>query len=152
MSAMRFMVMAAERAATSATTIHKIWRSDGHPCRVARAASNAPVSANGNANTECSNLIISSTVLMRLAISDSRVTLRLRFFRCRCARPSIHVFLRQSNLPKNPAYVLGNKIVDRLRLVIKRRHGGHDHRSGLLCPQHVLQMDAVEWSIAHAQN
>ncbi len=65
---MRFMVMAADRAATIATTIHKIWRSEGHPCRVARAASNAPVNANGNANTECSNLIISSTVFIRLAI------------------------------------------------------------------------------------
>src|SRR5713226_5039587 len=148
-SAMRFMVMAAERAATIATTIHKTWLSEGHPCRVARAASNAPVSANGNANTECSNLIISSTVLMRFSISQSRVISRLRFFRRRRARPPIHLVLRQPNLRKNPANILGNKIVDRFRLVIKRRHGGHDHRSGLLGPQHVLQMDTVEWGIAH---
>jgi len=63
------MVIAAERAATMATTIHKICRTEGHPCRVHRAASNAPVSAKGSANIECSNLIISSTVLIRLAIS-----------------------------------------------------------------------------------
>src|SRR2546426_10395454 len=65
---MRFMVMAAERAATMAARIHAIWRSVGQPCVVARAASRAPVSANGRAKTECSNLIISSTVRMRFAI------------------------------------------------------------------------------------
>ena len=36
---MRFMVIAAERAATIATTIHNTCRSVGQPCRVARAAS-----------------------------------------------------------------------------------------------------------------
>ena len=59
------MVMAADRAATIATTIHRTCRNVGQPCRVARAASSAPVSANGSANTECSNLIISSTVRRR---------------------------------------------------------------------------------------
>src|SRR5467141_3920587 len=114
---MRFMVIAAERAATMATTIHKICCSDGQPLRVARAASKAPVSANGKANTECSNLIISSTVLMRLAISEVRAKSRLRFFRRRRARPAIHLFLRQPHLREDPAYVLRHQIVDRFRMV-----------------------------------
>src|SRR5229473_101872 len=146
---MRFMVIAAERAATIATTIHKTWLSEGHPCRVERAASNAPVSAKGKANTECSNLIISSTVLMRLAISKLRTTSRLRFFRRRRARPAIHFVLREPNLREDTANVLRNEIVDRFRLVIKRRHRGHNHRSGLLCPQHVFEMNVVDRRIAH---
>src|SRR6266852_7534699 len=128
---MRFMVIAAERAATIATTIHKIWRSEGQPRCVARAASSAPVSANGSANTECSNLIISSTILMLLAISKLRTTSRLRFFRRGCARPAIHFVLLEANLREDAANVLRNEIVDRFRLVIKRRHRGHNHRSGL---------------------
>src|SRR6266404_3937782 len=38
----------------------------GQPWRANLAASNAPVSAKGSANTECSNLIISSTVRRRV--------------------------------------------------------------------------------------
>jgi hypothetical protein len=48
--------IAADRAATMQTTIQPNTRSVGHP----PAASTAPVNANGNANTECSHLIISS--------------------------------------------------------------------------------------------
>src|SRR6266403_802760 len=139
MSAMRFMVMAAERAATIATTIHKIWLSEGHPCRVARAASSAPVSANGNANTECSNLIISSTVLTRLAIFELRAALRLRFFRGWRTHPAIHLVLRKPDLREHAARVLRNKVVDRFRMVIKRRHRRHNHRSRRLRPQQILQ-------------
>src|SRR5579859_3829610 len=62
------MVIAAERAETIATTIQRICLHEGQPCDVKRAASNAPVSAKGSAKTECSNLIISSTVRMRLAV------------------------------------------------------------------------------------
>jgi hypothetical protein len=54
-------VIAAERAATIATTIQISFisrPSRGKPCD--RHASRAPVNAKGNANTECSNLIISS--------------------------------------------------------------------------------------------
>src|SRR6266478_2744966 len=152
MSTMRFMVMAAERAATIATTIHKIWLSEGHPCRVARAASNAPVSANGSANTECSNLIISSTILMRLAISELCAKSRLRFFRGGRARPAVHLFLRETDLRQDAANVLRNKIVDRFRLVIESRYRGHNHRAGLLRPQHVFQMNAVERRVANTQN
>src|SRR5207302_7681484 len=47
--------MAAERAHTIATTIHNNCQAEGHP----RAASIAPQSAKGSANTECSHLIIS---------------------------------------------------------------------------------------------
>src|ERR1700756_3640189 len=74
---MRLMVMAAERAATIATTIQRIWRSVGQEFRVARAASNAPVSAKGKAKTECSNLIISSTVRMREALTLWLLSLRM---------------------------------------------------------------------------
>src|ERR1700676_4572401 len=77
-STMRFMVMAAERAATMATTIQTNWRSVGQPfggwC-VARAASSAPVSAKGSAKTECSNLIISSTVANLLACCEPVVAI-----------------------------------------------------------------------------
>src|SRR6266852_1090396 len=54
-SASRLNDIAAERAATMATTIHKSWRPVGMP----PAANIAPQSANGRANTECSHLIIS---------------------------------------------------------------------------------------------
>src|SRR5258706_5292802 len=149
---MRFMVMAAERAATIATTIHKIWLSEGHPCRVARAASSAPVSANGNANTECSNLIISSTVLTRFAISELRAASRLRFFQRGRARPAVHLFLREADLCQDAAHELRNEIVDRLRLVIESRYRGHNHRTGLLRSQHVFQMNAVDRRVANTQN
>ncbi len=60
-STRRLKAIAAERAETIATTIQS--RIHGH-CgtlkRLSRNASNAPVNANGSANTECSNLIISS--------------------------------------------------------------------------------------------
>src|SRR6266481_3680660 len=152
MSTMRFMVMAAERAATIATTIHKIWLSEGHPCLVARAASNAPVRANGSANTECSNLIISSTVLMRLAISDSRAGSRLRFLRRRRAHPAIHLILREPDLRQHAANVLRDKVVDRFWLVIKSWYRGHNHRSRLLRPQHIFKMHPIERRVANAQN
>src|SRR5713101_7060353 len=149
---MRFMVMAAERAATIATTIHKTWLSEGHPCRVARAASSAPVSANGKANTECSNLIISSTVLMRLAISDSRAASRLRFFRRRCARPAIHFFLREIDLRKHAANILRHQIIDGLGMMIKCGNCGHDNRASLLGTQHVFKMNAINRRVADTQN
>src|SRR6266568_8136872 len=112
---MRFIVMAAERAATMAARIHAIWRSVGQPCVVARAASSAPVSANGRAKTECSNLIISSTVRMRLC---SRIRLRLGatsisfgrlYFECLAQGlpfPGELAVLRQSQLHQHAAAVL----------------------------------------------
>src|SRR6266853_5082484 len=63
---MRLMVIAALRAATMATTIQSNCFSEGQACVVNRAASNAPVSANGSAKTESSNLIISRTVRRRV--------------------------------------------------------------------------------------
>ena len=73
MSAMRFMVMAAERAPTMATTIHRVCCHEGKP-PAARAASRAPTRAKGSAKTECSNLIISSTTRMRdFVMAGSRV-------------------------------------------------------------------------------
>src|SRR5277367_1155577 len=129
---MRFTVIAAERAATMATTIQTNWRRVGQPrggwC-VARAASNAPVRANGSANTECSNLIISSTVRMRPAIAK----LRLCLFYARLTRPAIHILLRKLDLREYAANILRHQIVDRLRMMIKRRNRRHDHRTGLLC-------------------
>src|SRR5439155_7333784 len=57
-STSRLKAIAADRAATMHTTIHPSTLSGGQ----APAASTAPVSANGSANTECSHLIISSVV------------------------------------------------------------------------------------------
>src|SRR6185436_19100369 len=54
-SARRLNAMAADRAATMATTIQTNWRAAGMP----PAASIAPQSANGSAKIECSHLIIS---------------------------------------------------------------------------------------------
>src|SRR5579883_3340176 len=111
---MRLSVMAAERAATMATTIHRIWRHVGQPCTVARAASNAPVSAKGSANTECSNLIISRIVRMRLPMASA-----LRFL-CRIAAgPAKHFLQGQARLRQDAANVLHHQIVDGFRLVIK---------------------------------
>src|SRR2546430_2209803 len=55
-SANRLKDIAADRAATIATTIQIIWCVVGTP----RAASMAPHNANGSAKMECSHLIISS--------------------------------------------------------------------------------------------
>ena len=56
--------MAADRAATMATTIHTTVRQPGSP----PAASSIAVSANGRAKIECSHLIISSVVRILLRI------------------------------------------------------------------------------------
>jgi len=68
-SSIRLKVMAAERAPTIATTIQESRHARlpvAKPC--SRKASSAAVSANGKANTECSNLIISSVsqILFRM--------------------------------------------------------------------------------------
>jgi hypothetical protein len=58
-STMRLNVIAAERAPTIASEIHKICHQVGNPS----AAITAPKNAKGSANSVCSNLIISSVVL-----------------------------------------------------------------------------------------
>src|SRR5215813_9296991 len=131
---MRLMVMAAERAETIATIIQRIWRSVGQLCEVKRAARSAPVSAKGSANTECSNLIISRTVRMRPAIA---LSLRLFRFGMRTC-PAIHLSLLKADLREHAANVLGNEIVDRLRMVIIGRNSGHDDCSGRLRANHVF--------------
>src|SRR6202011_571471 len=116
---MRLMVIAAERAATIATTIHATCRNVGQPCRETRAASSAPVSANGSAKTECSNLIISSTVRMRFVVIVENSS-RFGLFRGARSAPAIHFFLRQTDLREYAAHILRHQIIDRLRLMIKR--------------------------------
>src|SRR5579864_4199255 len=66
-SARRLKAIAAERAATMATTIQASVRVFGRPF----AASMAPQRANGSTNTECSHLIISRVTrrLLRTGIS-----------------------------------------------------------------------------------
>src|SRR6267142_6334575 len=146
---MRLMVIAAERAETMATMIHKIWRRLGHACAVKRAASSAPVSAKGSANTECSNLIISSTVRIRPAIAASG----LGFLRFKLrAGPAIHLFLRKSDLREDAANVLRDEVINRFRMVIKRRHRGHDDGSGGLRAHHVLQVNAAERRVSNAED
>src|ERR1700722_5699042 len=148
---MRLTVMAAERAATMATTIHSSCRNVGQPWLVARAASSAPVKANGKANTECSNLIISSTVPRGLVVMAGAAS-RLGLLGCRRAQPAIHLVLRQSDLRQPAAYVLGNQGVDGSPLIIKRRNRRHHQGTGLLRAQHVLQMNAAERRVADAQH
>src|ERR1700674_372184 len=148
---MRFMVMAAERAATMAMTIHKIWRNVGQPEGVlcaTRAASSAPVSAKGSAKIECSNLIISSTMRNLPAMAQ----LRLRFLRRGLAGPAEHLLLRKINLREHAADVLRHDVVDALRMIVKSGNRRHDHGAGLLSAQHVFQMDAVERRVAHAED
>src|SRR5580700_3159112 len=83
---MRLNAMAADRAPTIATTIHSSLNANTPPVRCfSRNASNAPVSANGSANTECSNLIISSVS-------------RSRFQNLIFATILIHAFDRSPNL------------------------------------------------------
>src|SRR6202158_6001766 len=76
---MRLMVIAAERAATMETTIQKVCQRVAQVCAVMRAAKSAPVNANGSAKTECSNLIISRIVRMRLKFIKLRVLCRNRW-------------------------------------------------------------------------
>src|SRR3954471_5612819 len=59
-STSRLKAIAAERAPTIATTIHKSCGAEGKPL----AASIAPHSAKGSAKIECSHLIISKVVLV----------------------------------------------------------------------------------------
>src|ERR1044072_6424008 len=66
-SAMRLNAIAAERAPTIATTIHRICHGDGRPL----AASTAPRNANGNAKSVCSILIISSVRRVFLITVDT---------------------------------------------------------------------------------
>src|SRR5580692_5384319 len=150
-STMRFMAMAAERAATMATTIQTYWRSVGQPfggwC-VARAARSAPVSANGSAKMECSNLIISSTVRMRPGI----LGLGLRLFGAGLAGPAVHIFLTKIDLCENPKNILRDEVVDRLRVMIERRDCRHDHRARLLRAHHIFQMNPAERRVADAEN
>src|SRR5271170_441851 len=116
---MRLTVMAADRAATMATTIQKTCCTEGQPCGgwcVARAASSAPVSANGSANTECSNLIISSTVRMRPCCT---VASGIGFLRRQASGPTVHLLLRKIDLRQNAAHVLRHQIIDGFRLVVK---------------------------------
>src|SRR5450631_1856439 len=141
--------MAAERAPTMATTIQTICRSDGQPgwppCTLAkRAASSAPVSANGSAKTECSNLIISSTVRMRFVVIVEKKSSRFGLFRGARSAPAVHLLLRQTDLREYAARILRDQVIDRLRLMIKRGNRGHDHRAGQLRAQHIFKVDPVE--------
>src|ERR1700730_17063104 len=149
---MRLMVMAAERAATMATMIHRIWRQEGQPRGgwwVARAARSAPVSAKGRAKTECSNLIISSTVRMRfIEVGESR----FGFLRGGVPGPAVHFFLRQADLREDAADILRDEVVDVFRLMIEGRNRGHDDRASLLGAEHIFKMDAIEWRLANAQH
>src|ERR1700761_1265551 len=61
-SAQRLKAMAADRAVTMQTTIHRSFDQEGHP----EAASTAPARAKGSAKIECSHLIISRVVLTSL--------------------------------------------------------------------------------------
>src|SRR5579862_2174702 len=69
--------MAADRAATMATTIHASFQPNCAELNpLSRNASRAPVSANGRAKTECSNLIISSVKRSRFRnISPGKSTI-----------------------------------------------------------------------------
>src|SRR5579859_1226107 len=107
-SAMRLMVMAAERAETMATTIQRIWRKVGQPCEVKRAARSAPVRAKGKAKMECSNLIISRTVRMRPAIADSGPGFLC--FGMGTGR-AVHFLLPQADLREHGANMLVDEIV-----------------------------------------
>ena len=78
-------------------------------------------------------------------------SLRPRFLPRNAARPAMHFFLRQAGLRQNAANKLRHQIVDRFWLIVKRGIDRHDHRSGLLCAQHVFQMDAIERRVAHAK-
>src|SRR5579884_377386 len=89
-SASRLNAMAADRAATIATTIQASWRGPGHP----RAASMAAESANGSANTECSHLII-SRVTRRLRV---RVTVKFYAMRSAFSAPNTHVEAEHTEL------------------------------------------------------
>src|SRR5256885_6763822 len=146
---MRLTVMAAERAETMATTIQRTWRREGQPCDVKRAASSAPVSANGSAKMECSNLIISRTVRMRPAMAASG----LRFLRFGMRTgPAVHPILSETNLRKHAANVLRYEIVDCFRLMIERRNRRHDDRAGSLRPYHILKMNAAEGRVSDAED
>ena len=62
----RLNAIAALRAPTMATRIHVSCHQRGNP----PLASNAPIKANGNANTVCSNLIISNVIFNFRQIND----------------------------------------------------------------------------------
>src|SRR5260370_28993707 len=141
------MVIAAERAATMATTIHRIWLHVGQPLGdlcVARAASNAPVSANGSAKTECSNLIISSTMRNLPAMWE----LRLLLLRRGLPGPTEHLLLQEINLREHAANVLRHEVVDRFRVMVESGNRRHDPHAALVRPQTVCHAGAVAGRVA----
>src|SRR5690242_15867518 len=119
---MRLIVIAKERAPIIATTIHAICSHVGQAALppfawTVRAARSAAVSANGSAKMECSNLIISSTVRMRLVFIcgiESSIPKPLRFARAgfRAAFPAILLLLRKAELPQRAANKLLHQFVN----------------------------------------
>src|SRR5437016_7177420 len=89
---------------------------------------------------------------MRLAISELRAMSRFRLSRRRRTCPAVHLLLWKMNLCQDAANVLRHKIIDRFRMMIESRYRRHDHRTGLLRPQHVFEMNAIDWRVAHTQN
>src|SRR5690348_471660 len=141
---MRFMVMAAERAPTMATMIQKICqamvRAAGQSARPECSASKAATRAKGSAKTECSNLIISSTVRMRLWLG----TFGANFWWATgsslamvAALPVILVVLREIEMREDAVDVLRDDIVDGFWRVVKSGSGGHDERAGVVKGEHV---------------
>ena len=59
---------------------------------------------------------------------------------------------RQSDLREDSVAELLDRVRDRFRLVVERRHGGHDGGAGVVNAQHVFKMDAVERCFAQAED
>src|SRR5690348_6094741 len=139
---MRFIVIAAERAPTMATMIQAICqamvRAAGQFARPARSASKAATRAKGSAKTECSNLIISSTVRMRLWTGGAGANSGWAFgwiadlLPMIAALPVILVVLRKIEMREDAVDILRDDFIDGFWRVIKRGSGGHDERAGVV--------------------
>jgi hypothetical protein len=60
--------------------------------------------------------------------------------------------LGQIKLTENAADILLGEVVNCFGPVVESGHGGHDDGAGIVGPQHVLKMDAIEGSLADAED
>ena len=145
---MRFMVIAAERAATIATTIQRNCLTVGQLClrgarRQQRPGQRKRQREHGVLELDHLQHGADSPGIRVYASAFLAAALTFQRYIFSCGNPS----LRQ-----HPAHILLHQIINRSAAVIKSWHHGHDHRAGLLRPQHILQMDAAERCFTHAQN
>ena len=148
---MRLMVMAAERAATMATTIQSSWRHVGQPYGGEARGQQRPGQARMAERTPMLELDHFEHGAETSAVSCGGYAHAFASFaEAEPVQRNISC-LWQVHLREDAANILRHKVVDGFRRMIESGNRWHDDGSGLLRAQHVLQMNAVERRIADAE-